>query len=197
MKKELIDAIAPLLVVALGYLFKEATIWLKAKYKAIRKPQTMMNGNHIVSEIKEIMRDICLEVGAQRCHILGYHNSIKTASNVCFDYVSMQIEVLMDAELKPLQNDFQNMPLAQFSELVDKLDVEKMIYIPEDEQSMIGGYHRSLNVIGAYKFVISKYVTEGTFTIAWHENFKTLTRKEIQYIQDRLVRINLLLKQKN
>jgi len=196
MKKELLESIAPLLVLMVAYLCKEGAIILKAKYKTLQKPKKMMAGNHIISEIKEVMREICNEVGAQRCHILGYHNSIKTASSVCFDYLSIQIEVTMDAETMPLQNDFQNMPLAQFSELIDLLDNKKALYIPENEHSMIGAIHRSLGVIGAYKFVINKYVTEGTLTIAWHKNFKELTETQIGFIQDRLVRINMLLEKK-
>lgn len=194
MKKDLLEAFGPLIILFVGWTCKELALWLKAKYNDYRKPFRMLFRNNIDIQINRILTDMGQYLGATRCYLLSYHNTVKSHDGICHDYVSM-VNEYQRKDLEPMMKDFQSIPTGLFLELIKKINDQGFIKVPIEEESNIGGLHRAYNFGDSYKVRIGKTVATGTISIIFAEK-KDLEDDEVQYIKDRIIRINTLLNKK-
>lgn len=177
-----------ILIIILGA--KSTLKYFTEKLEKWKKPKQLVKSSEASTDIKAILKEIADYVGAQRVYTLGYSNSTKTLDGMCFYYVNMIEEHCPNEH--PMINQFQGIQTAQFSELLTKIEREKIVYVPENEDSTIGSLHRSRGMKDAYKFLLGKTLAQGTLSVAFTHERARLTKEEIKYIKDRVLLINIL-----
>lgn len=195
MKKEILESFGTVLAVAVAYVLKELAKWAIDKYKEGLKPFKMVFRNKINIKIDAILVEIGEYLGASRVYILSYHNSIRSHTGICHDYVSMTNEY-NHKDLPPLMKDFQNIPTGLFGDLIEAINNKGMVFVPENEVSNMGGFHRAYGFKDAYKFRIGNSVANGTLSVVFTDDMEKLNQKDIQFISDRIILIDTLLKMK-
>ena len=188
------ETIGTILGVTLVYVLKEFLVWYKAKLAIQKKPEDFIKAINVDVEINKTLEGLRLLVGANRVHILGYSNSVKTFAGTCYKFVSMMYE-RVDENTVPHMNEFQNAMASQFSELILKINNERFVYIPENEDSIIGKVHRQFGVVDAYKWRLGSTIANGSISVLYTRPHE-LTEGERGLIEDAIFRIETLLKLK-
>lgn len=194
MTKEILESVGTVIAVAGAYLIKELAKYAMSKYKEWLKPFRMLTRNSIDIQIKKILTEIGGYLGASRCYLLSYHNSIKSHTGICHDFVSMVNEYNRQ-DLPPMMKEFQQIPTGLFLDLIDNINKNGFVKVPHDEESNIGGFHRAFNFGDTYKARVGKTVANGTISVVF-DDVRELDHDEIQFIKDRLILINTLLNKK-
>ena len=195
MKKEILESIGTILAIILAYLLKEVIIWLKDKWKEKQKPLNMVKRNKLSLQIDSVLHDIAKYYNADRCYLLSYHNSIKSHIGICHDFVSM-VNEYHEPHLQPMLNDFQSIPTGQFSKLIDDLNNHEYVYVPEMEDSNVGGLHRAFGFKDSYKIKVGNSVANGSISLVFMKDMPKMNDADLQYYKDKTVLIHTLLMKK-
>lgn len=167
------------------------------EYKKLKKRQSKAKGfidaTYLSIEINRILKEIRIYTGANRVHIMTFHNTVESLRGKCYYYMDMRYEDV-DDHTKPLIIQYQNLPCSQFADTQAKIHQEGIIYIAEDDKTKIGKYHQALGVKSAYKFRLGNSIANGVLALTWYEAGKRLTEKQKSYIFNKLVELETILK---
>ena len=184
--------IAASIILVLGNRFVK---FIETKLAKVKDSKKMEKSIDIGLKINRCLDEIRIKTGADRVHIFGYHNGTIGFNGVSFKYLSMIAESVGD-EIAPIIKDNQSVPCGTYWELINRIQQNAVVRILEKEDSVIGRLHRSFGVQDCYKFRIGDNISNGSLSITYHHEVKDLTQEEISTIQDKLVKIDMLLKSK-
>jgi hypothetical protein len=151
-------------------------------------PDKLLNSIDLGVKINKCLSEIRVLTGANRIHILGYHNGTVGYNGVSYQYMSMLYEDV-DDNTAPMINAYQSIPCGRYAELMAKIHREGSVYIPEDEDSSIGRLHRSYGICSAYKYRIGNSIANGSLTVSYHNKEHILTEEEKESIEIGLAKI--------
>lgn len=188
------ETIGTVIGITIAYLAKEFVVWYKNKLATAHKPQEFVKSINVDVEINKALEELRLLVGANRVHILGYSNSVKTFAGTCYKFVSMMYE-RVDDNVTPHMNEFQNVMASQFSELIQKIQNDRFVHVPENEDSIIGKVHRQFGIVDAYKWRLGSTIANGSISVLYTRPH-VLTESEKSLVEDTIFKIEQLLKLK-
>ena len=168
MKKEILENIVLIIGIIIAYIAKEGLLFVKNEYKKWLKPKWLLKSITVNKEIYVTLKHILRITNADRVHILSYHNGTVDFNGISFDYASMTHEAVAE-NIEPLSNMFQNIPISQFADLLSRIHTYGMQYIPKDDESIMGKYHRAYGIECAYKYRIGNSIANGSLSISFNK----------------------------
>lgn len=186
---ELVKDFAPVIALIIYYTVIEYKKLLKKKNKS----KEFINSTYITIEINRLLKEIQLFTGANRVHIMTFHNTIESLTRKCYYFMDMRYEET-DVHTKPVMKEMQNVPCTQFAESQAIIHQDGVLYIDETSNSKLGRYHTALGIKSAYKYRIGKSIANGVLAITWYEAGKRLNERQKQFVLNKLTELETILK---
>ena len=213
MIKEIVTQFGALIGAAILYLLKDWNDKYKAKKAAKEEAERVRletalkpvieqqaKEKHFIESlwarkhIDEYLLEILIKLGANRTHILGYHNGIKGFDGLSFLYFSMIAEKVDENSIEVLPV-YQSVPCAQYTNIILEIHEKGYIYVDSEDENILGKIHKQHGIKSAYKFRIGNSIAGGSLTISFMKERK-FTESEFTYVREMLTKIKLMLEVK-